>query len=42
MAFNGSIRAKRLNTLTRKISYKRILKWTTVVEILREYIFIVY
>ena len=42
MASNGSLRSRRLNTLTRKISYGRMPKGTIVVGMPREYIFIVY
>ena len=42
MAFNGSLGVRRLNTLTRKIPYRRMPKQITVVGVPREYISIVY
>ena len=42
MASSRSLGVRRLNTLTRKIPYGRILKRTIVVRIPRKYIFIVY
>ena len=42
MVFNGSLGVRRLNALTKKISYRRILKRIIVVGMPREYISIVY
>jgi len=42
MAFNRSLGVRGLNTLTRKIPYKRMLRRTIVVGMPREYISIVY
>ena len=42
MAPNRSIELGGPNTLTRKIPYGRIPKWTIVVELSREYLSIVY
>jgi len=42
MAPSRSIGLKRLNTLTRKIPYGRIPRWTTVVEVPRKHLSIVY
>jgi len=36
------LRIKRFNTLTRKIPYRRILKWIIVVGMPRKYVSIVY
>ena len=42
MASNRSLKVRRLNTLTRKIPYRRMLRQIIVVEIPREYVSIVY
>jgi len=42
MVFNRSLRVRRLNTLTKKNSYRRMLRWIIVVGIPKEYVFIVY
>ena len=42
MAFNKSLGVRRLNTLTKKILYGKMLRWIIVVEMFREYMFIVY
>ena len=42
MAPSRSIELKRPNTLTRKIPYRRMPRWITVVELSREYLSIVY
>jgi len=42
MAFNGSLGVRRLNALTKKISYRKMLRRIIVVGIFKEYIFIVY
>ena len=42
MASNRGLRVRRLNTLIKKIPYKRMLRQIIVVEIPREYISIVY
>jgi len=42
MVSNRSLKIRRLNTLTKKISYRRILKRIIVVGMPREYISIVY
>jgi len=42
MVFNGSLKVRRLNTLAKKIPYRRMLRRTIVIEMLREYISIVY
>jgi len=42
MVFSRSLRVRRLNTLTKKIPYGRILKWIIVVEVPKKYISIVY
>jgi len=42
MAPSGSIELRRPNTLIRKIPYRRIPRWITVVEVPRKYLSIVY
>jgi len=42
MASSKSARVRKLNTLTKKIPYRRILRRIIVVEILRKYVSIVY
>jgi len=42
MASNKSLRVRRLNTLTKKISYRKILRRIIVMGMPREYISIVY
>ena len=42
MASSKSLEVKRLNILTRKIPYRKMLKQITVVEIPKEYVSIVY
>ena len=42
MASNRKYRIKRVNTITRKIPNRRILRQTIVVGVSREYISIVY
>jgi hypothetical protein len=42
MASSRDLGSKLLNTLTRKIPNRRMLRWIIVVGIPREYIFIVY
>jgi len=42
MAPSRSIRLGRLNTLTRKISYRRIPKWIIVVGVPKEHLSIAY
>jgi len=42
MASNRSLGVRRFNTLTRKISYGRMLRWIIVVGMPKEYISIVY
>jgi len=42
MAPSRNIRLRELNTLTRKIPYKRIPRWIIVVGVSREYLSIAY
>ena len=42
MASNGSLRVRRLNTLIKKIPYRKMLRQIIVVGIPREYISIAY
>ena len=42
MASSRDIRNRRLNTITRQISNRRMPRWIIIVEIPREYISIVY
>ena len=42
MAPSRSIKLRGLNTLTRKIPYRRVPRWIIVVELSREYLSIVY
>jgi len=42
MASSRNARIRKLNTLTRKIPYRRILRRITVVEMFKEYISIAY
>jgi len=42
MASYRSLRGRGFNTLTRKIPYRRILRWTIVVGMPRKYMSIVY
>jgi len=42
MAFNRSLRVRRLNTLTKKIPYGKMLRWIIVVGMPRKYISIIY
>ena len=42
MVFNRSLEVRRLNTLTKKIPYRKILKQIIVVEMPKEYVFIAY
>jgi len=42
MASNRGLRGRKLSTLTRKIPYRRILRWTIVVGMPREYVSMAY
>jgi len=42
MAPSRSAKLRGLNTLTRKIPYKRMPRWTTVVGVPKEHLFIAY
>jgi len=42
MASSRGLRERKLSTLTRKIPYRRMLRRTTVVEMPRKYVSIVY
>jgi len=42
MAPSGSAKLRGLNTLTRKIPYRRMPRWIIVVGVSREYLSIVY
>jgi len=42
MASSRGLRGRKFSTLTRKIPYGRMLRWTIVVGMPREYISIVY
>ena len=42
MAFNRSLGVRGLNTLTRKIPYRRILRRIIIVGMPKEYIFMAY
>jgi len=42
MVSYGSLRIRGLNTLTRKIPYGRMPKWTAMVGMSREHLFIAY
>jgi len=42
MASSRGLKGRKFNTLTRKIPYRRMLRWIIVVGIPREYVSIVY